>query len=65
MSYVDLTHAGRRPVQRTGLGVAAGPGMPVDTADKRPTLARSRLTGHAPYAEECVSGGRNHAWHMG
>jgi hypothetical protein len=32
MSSIDLTHADRRTVQRTGLKVA---GMPVDAADER------------------------------
>ena len=49
MSYIDLAHADRRPVQQTGLGVAVGPGMPVNAAEERladagqtlPDLART------------------------
>jgi hypothetical protein len=49
MSYIDLAHAERRPVQRTGLGDRRRTGMPVDTPDERsadagqipPDLARA------------------------
>jgi hypothetical protein len=34
MSHIDLAHADRRPVQRTDLGVAVRPGIPVDASDE-------------------------------
>ena len=45
MSYIDLAHAERRAVQRTGLGIAVGRGCPsILRTNGRPTLARSHLT---------------------
>src|SRR5262245_24624227 len=44
MSYIDIAHADRRPVQRTGLGVAVGRGCPsMLWTNGLPTLARSFL----------------------